>query len=75
MDEQLEYSAERHARGDVDGDGIIHVNDVTVLLDYLLLNKDDEIDTTAADCNFDGECDIQDVMLLIDYLLYESWHY
>ena len=53
--------------GDVDGDGSIAINDVTLLIDLLL-----GADTTynaAADIDQDGEVSITDVSLLIDSLL------
>ena len=54
--------------GDVNGDGIINITDVTALIDLLLA---DEIQTPAAlaDANLDGELNITDVTALIDRLL------
>lgn len=75
MDLQLDFNPNRHARGDADGDGVVNICDLTVLIDFLLHNSNNDIDTTAADCNLDGNCDIQDVMVMIDYILNEEWHY
>lgn len=51
--------------GDVDGDGNVSINDVTLLID-LLLNG---ITGTNGDVNQDGTININDVTLLIDKLL------
>lgn len=54
--------------GDVNGDGVVAINDVTYLIDYLL-SSGGEIDVRAADLNGDGNVTISDVTALIDYLL------
>ena len=53
--------------GDVDGNGEVGINDVTVLIDYLLAGG--SIDTEAADVNGDNSVSISDVTDLIDILL------
>lgn len=59
--------------GDVDGDGVVDINDVTLILDYLLGcvtgAKEGQINLEAADINHDGVVDINDVTDLIDMLL------
>lgn len=55
--------------GDVNKDGIVDINDVTVLIDYLLNGNGGSIDLVAADVNGDGAIDIEDVTLLIDNLM------
>lgn len=52
--------------GDVDENGAIEVNDITVLMDLLLEDGDF---TPYGDMNGNGELDIDDLTLLVDYLL------
>ena len=59
-------------RGDVNGDGEVAINDVALLIDYLL-DGSVTIDINAADCKVDGEINIADASLLIDYLLIGEW--
>ena len=54
--------------GDVTGDGVVAINDVTTFIDYLL-GGGFEIDVRAADFNGDGKATIADVTGLIDILL------
>lgn len=54
--------------GDVDGDGFVKIDDVTVLIDHLL-GGNPSIDVTNADINYDGAISIADVTTLIDILL------
>lgn len=53
--------------GDVNGDGLVNISDVTNLIDKLL--NDPVIDNPAADMNGDGVVNITDVTILIDRLL------
>lgn len=53
--------------GDVNGDGEVNIDDVTILIDYLL--RGDNPDSVAADVNTDGEINISDVTGIIDILL------
>ena len=53
--------------GDVNHDGAVSINDVTVLIDYLLGNG--EICMACADMTGEGEISIADVTALIDKLL------
>lgn len=55
--------------GDVDNDGIVDINDVTALIDYLLTQNAQGLNLDAADCEPDGIVDINDVTTLIDMLL------
>ena len=56
--------------GDVDGDGIIGIADVSTIIDYILYgNSDDEFYFESADINGNGRIDIGDVSTLIDMLL------
>ncbi len=60
-------------RGDVDADGDVSINDVTVLIDYLLSGNASGIILANADCDLDGDVTINDVTTLIDYLLAGHW--
>ena len=62
-----------YKRGDVNGDGLINIADVTSLIDYLLTGNTAAIDVDNADCCLDGNVNIEDVTTLIDYLLVGSW--
>lgn len=74
IDSQLEFDPTAIERGDVDIDGIVNINDVTALIDYLLYGPSSSIiDTEAADCDDSGRPDIGDVTILIDYLLSGHW--
>ena len=73
---QIEYSYTEGAaslRGDVNMDGTININDVTVLIDYLLGSEVEPFDVEAANCNLDESVGIADVTALIDYLLTGGW--
>ena len=59
-------------RGDVDGSGIINIDDLAMLIDYMLTGNG-EIDLVAADCDQNGVLNIDDVPLLIDYMLTGEW--
>lgn len=62
-------------RGDVDGNGEVDINDVTLLID-VVLGKIVEYDATVADCNIeggDGSIDINDVTALISRVLTGNW--
>ena len=54
--------------GDVDGDGMVTISDVTTLIDYLL-SSTGTIDLGNADVDGDGGISISDVTTLIDRLL------
>ena len=59
-------------KGDVDGNGKVSIDDVTVLIDYLLSGSGD-INMTNADIDGNGNISIDDVTSLIDYLLSGNW--
>lgn len=59
-------------KGDVNGDSVVNIADVTALIDLLLGNGGSN--NPAADCNIDGVVNIADVTKLIDYLLSGSWN-
>lgn len=62
------FEADDFVLGDVNGDGIVNISDVTMLIDHLL-SAGTEINERAADMNGDGVINISDVTALIDYLL------
>ena len=55
--------------GDVNDDNIVNIEDVTVLIDYLLSGGTNTINTVNADVNSDERISIDDVTALIDLLL------
>lgn len=56
--------------GDVNYDSFVTIDDVTVLINYLLT---DAPYVATGDCNNDGLMNITDVTLLINYLLTDAW--
>lgn len=61
--------------GDVNGDGLVTIGDLTTLIDCLLGSNADgslSINSEAADMNIDGKVSIGDVTALIDLLLGNS---
>ena len=66
----LSENTPTYQRGDVNRDGNVNIQDVTVLINKLLSKAEyDEL----ADCNQDGNINIQDVTVLINYLLSKHW--
>ena len=53
--------------GDADGDGIVSINDVTILIDYILTGAGDV--GAGADVDGDGMINITDITVLIDMIL------
>ena len=60
-------------RGDVNGDKLVNITDVTVLINYLLTDDATGLDLNAADCNQDETISIADVTRLINFLLTDAW--
>lgn len=62
--------AENHVttqlKGDIDSDGKLSINDVALLVEIILQNKDV---IPSADINGDGEANITDVTLLVNAIL------
>lgn len=54
--------------GDVNGDGLVDVSDVAILIAYVL-GKDVAVNEQAADVNGDGLVDISDVAILLRYII------
>ena len=55
--------------GDVNGDGLVNITDVTMLISYVLNSGSVDIVTEAADMNDDGSINITDVTMLINQVL------
>lgn len=55
--------------GDADGDGLLTISDVTILIDVLLGGNYEGFNEQNADCDHDGSLTISDVTALIDALL------
>ncbi len=68
-----EYDEPTFTRGDIDGDNLVNINDVTALIGYLLSKNADGIILEAIDCDGDGKANINDVTALISYLLSHAW--
>ena len=62
-----------YIRGDVNGDGEVNIQDVTILIDYVL-HSSGTISIPSSDCNEDNKVDIADVIALINYVLNDTWH-
>ena len=55
--------------GDVNSDGEVDVNDVMLLVEYVLTNKSEGIDLDVADINGDGEITVNDVSGIVAIIL------
>lgn len=60
-------------RGDVNGDQLVDINDVTALITCVLSGSASGMDMQAADMTGDGAVDINDVTSLISYVLTGQW--
>ena len=61
-------------RGDADGDDEVTINDVAVIIDYLLENNEGSIFVLdGANADNDAQISINDAAVIIDYLLYGTW--
>lgn len=57
--------------GDMNGDHEVDVNDVMLVVQYLL-SEDSSIDKQDADVTWDGEVSVNDVMMLVNIILGNS---
>ena len=56
--------------GDVNGDGYITVEDIVMVIDFILEEATpNELEAMMADVNVDGEINILDVVIMVDYIL------
>ena len=67
-----EFDEPEVLRGDVDGDGRVNIDDVSIIIDCML-NGETPANPQGADCYPDGRINIDDVSMLIDYLLSGVW--
>ena len=72
LDEDAE-DAPASKRGDVDKNGSVDIDDITVLISYVLTGNGTGLDLEAANCNLTGGIDIEDVTTLINYVLTGTW--
>ena len=61
--------AQSTQKGDVNGDGEVSVNDVAMIVNYILGNENSNFIIANADINGDGEIDINDVMGTVSFIL------
>lgn len=55
--------------GDVNGDGVVNITDVTMTVNHVLGNHAEAFDETVADMNDDGKINISDVSLIVGVVL------
>ena len=72
LDENAE-EASSSIRGDVDGNGIVGMDDLTALINYLVFNDATGLDMEAANCDLNGGVGMDDLTALINYLVYNTW--
>ena len=58
-----------YLHGDVDGNGVVSIMDLSYMLDYLLDGDDGKINILNADMDSNAKVDLKDLALLIDLLL------
>ena len=68
-----EYDEPTTVKGDVNGNQVVDISDVTVLINYVLTGDDSGVIIEAADCDGSGVIDISDVTVLINYVLKGAW--
>ena len=61
--------SEQTPAGDANGDNVVTIDDVTVLIDYLLSGNAANVNIYGADTDGDGEITISDMVMLVDLLL------
>ena len=58
--------------GDIDGDGAIDMDDLTVLINYMLTGDDSEVNLQNTDVDQSGNISMDDITELINLLLTSS---
>ena len=58
-------------RGDVDGNGVVGMDDLTALINYLVYGT--PVNMTGADTDLSGGVGMDDLTTLINYLVYGHW--
>lgn len=66
-------AASSNLRGDVNGNNVVDISDVTALIGYVLTGNGSSLVLANADCTLNGVIDISDVTCLIDYVLRGAW--
>ena len=66
-------AAASNLRGDVNGNYVVDISDVTALIGYVLTGNGSSLVLANADCTQNGEIDISDVTCLINYVLHGAW--
>ena len=66
---QMDRKLVNSSLGDVNGDGMLSVTDVTYLVDYILGNGSSNFINENADVNWDGLISVADVTALVDMVL------
>ena len=56
-------------KGDINGDGIVSITDVTTLVDVILTGLPQNTDASIYDINGDGDVTVSDVTVLVDNIL------
>ena len=64
----VKVSAKEQIRGDVNGDGLVNMSDVTCVINYIL-GKVDNYPLGAVDVNGDGLVNMSDVTVVINIIL------
>ena len=67
-----EFDEPEVLRGDVDGDGRVNIDDVSLIIDCLLSGQA-PANPEGADCYPDGIINIDDLTMIIDYLVTGTW--
>ena len=67
---RIGIDAEKPVPGDINGDGVVTITDVTALINVLLTGRAGD---AINDVNGDGVLTIRDVTVLINYLLSHKW--
>ena len=73
MDQKLGFDPANFPRGDVNGDGLVGMDDLTDPINYLLTGNASDIDLIAADVDDDRHVTMDDLTDLINYLLTNTW--
>ena len=62
-----------YIRGDINNDGVVGMDDLTAMINYLVTNNTSNFNMDAADTNQDGVVGMDDLTVLINYLVYNTW--
>lgn len=67
--EVREIAEKAYIPGDLNGDGVVNMQDVVLLRQYIVGGYEVEINILAADVNEDGKINMQDVVLMRQYIV------